>query len=74
MRVISGWRLVVFLDAGNVYPKISDIDPTDLRYAAGLGLRYSTPVGPVRVDYGHKLDKKPGESSGEIHFSIGHAF
>jgi outer membrane protein insertion porin family len=74
MRVINGWRLVVFLDAGNVYPKISDIDPTDLRYAAGLGLRYSTPVGPVRVDYGHKLDKKPGESSGEIHFSIGHAF
>lgn len=74
IRITKGWRLVTFLDAGNVYPKIENIDPTDLRYTTGLGLRYSTPVGPVRVDYGYKLNRKPGESSGEIHFSIGHAF
>jgi outer membrane protein insertion porin family len=74
IKVYDGWKLVTFLDAGNVYPKIGDVDPTDLRYTAGLGLRYSTPVGPVRVDYGHKLNRKPGESSGEIHFSIGQAF
>lgn len=74
IKVYDGWRLVTFLDVGNVYPKIQDMDPTDLRYTAGLGLRYSTPVGPVRVDYGFKLNRKPGESSGEIHFSIGQAF
>jgi len=37
-------------------------------------LRYGTPVGPIRVDYGHKIRKEAGESSGEVHFSFGHAF
>jgi len=46
----------------------------DFKYTTGLGLRYSTPVGPVRVDYGHKLQREKGESAGEVHFSIGHAF
>jgi len=40
----------------------------------GLGLRYNTPVGPLRVDYGHKLQREKGESAGELHFAIGHAF
>ncbi|GAB4389876.1 MAG: outer membrane protein assembly factor [Thermodesulfovibrionales bacterium] len=74
MRVAKSWRVVAFVDAGNVWLKIDEVDPLDLRYAAGLGLRYDTPVGPVRVDYGLKVDPEPGESSGEIHFSIGHAF
>ncbi len=73
---IKAWKslgFVLFLDSGNVWQRIKDID-FNLRYTAGIGLRYSTPVGPIRIDYGHKLDKKEGESSGEIHFSIGHAF
>jgi outer membrane protein insertion porin family len=65
---------VVFLDGGNVWVKIDEIDPSDLKFTAGFGLRYNTPVGPVRVDYGRKLQTEKGESSGEIHFSIGHAF
>jgi|Deesub1362A_J573_1020465.scaffolds.fasta_scaffold00275_17 outer membrane protein insertion porin family len=73
-RVAGSWRVVTFLDAGNVWIKTEDIDPDDLRYTAGLGIRYSTPVGPIRIDYGQKLDRRPGESKGEIHFSIGHAF
>ena len=73
---IKPWKslgFVLFLDSGNVWERIKDVD-LDMRYTAGIGLRYSTPVGPVRIDYGHKLDRKEGESSGEIHFSIGHAF
>ncbi len=73
---IKAWKslgFVLFLDTGNVWERIKDID-FNLRYTAGIGLRYSTPVGPIRIDYGHKLDRKEGESSGEIHFSIGHAF
>jgi outer membrane protein insertion porin family len=66
--------LVPFFDMGNVWVKAGDIDPTDLKYTAGLGLRYATPVGPIRIDYGFKLNKEPGESDGELHFSIGHAF
>lgn len=69
-----GFSLVPFLDLGNVWVKVSDVDPSDIKYTAGLGLRYGTPVGPLRVDYGFKLNKEKNESSGELHFSIGHAF
>ncbi|HDH05537.1 MAG TPA: outer membrane protein assembly factor BamA [Nitrospirae bacterium] len=69
----KGFGFVTFIDAGNVWETADDVDD-ELKYTAGLGLRYSTPVGPVRLDYGHKLNKEPGESSGEFHFSFGHAF
>ncbi len=45
-----------------------------LRYGAGLGIRYETPVGPLRLDYGFKLNRRPGESMGELHFTLGQAF
>jgi len=73
-RVTRNWGLVFFVDSGNVYPKASDINLTDLRYTTGMGLRYNTPVGPLRLDYGRKLEREPDESRDEIHFSIGHAF
>jgi outer membrane protein insertion porin family len=70
----KGFGIVAFLDGGNVWIDVEDIDLSDFKFTTGLGLRYNTPVGPVRIDYGHKLDKEREESSGEIHFSIGHAF
>jgi outer membrane protein insertion porin family len=66
--------LVAFLDGGNVWQRASDINLSDFKFTTGLGLRYNTPVGPARVDYGHKLQREKGESAGEVHFSIGHAF
>lgn len=72
--VWKGIGLVAFLDGGNVWTNVEDIDPKDWKFTTGIGLRYKTPVGPLRIDYGHKLDRVEGESSGEIHFSIGHAF
>jgi len=68
-----GVSIVTFLDGGNVWTKTVNMDLT-FRYTAGLGIRYRTPVGPIRIDYGHKLDRREGESAGEVHFSIGHAF
>jgi outer membrane protein insertion porin family len=69
----KGFGMVTFIDVGNVWQKIEDVG-TKLRYTAGLGLRYETPVGPFRIDYGHKLNKEKGESEGELHFSFGQAF
>ncbi len=69
-----GIGIVAFLDTGNVWRKVQDTEFGSLKYTAGLGLRYNTPVGPIRIDYGHKLKREKGESSGELHFSIGHAF
>ena len=68
-----GFGLVAFVDGGNVWHRIKDME-TALRYTTGLGLIYKTPVGPLRIDYGHKLNRQKGESRGELHFSLGHAF
>ena len=65
---------VIFYDAGNVYAQFSDFDPTDLRHVLGVGLRLETAIGPVRVEYGRKLDREPGESTGELFLSFGSAF
>jgi len=46
----------------------------ELRYAVGPGLRYKTPVGPVRLDVGFIVDRRPGEGFGRVEFSIGQAF
>lgn len=70
----KGIGIVAFLDGGNVWLKAKDMNPSNLKYTTGLGLRYNTPVGPIGIDYGHKLQREKGESSGELHFSIGHAF
>ncbi len=69
-----GFSLVPFFDLGNVWIKAKNINPGDLKYTAGIGLRYNTPVGPLRIDYGVKLQPEPGESNSALHFSIGHAF
>jgi outer membrane protein assembly complex protein YaeT len=65
---------VGFLDLGNVYPKVTDFNPWNIRKSAGFGLRLRTPFLLLRLDYGVKLDRKPGESFGDLFFSIGQAF
>lgn len=64
-------RLVVFLDAGNVYDSDNEFDLGELRRAAGFGIRIITPVGPVRLDWGFKLDRRPGEDLVELGFLLG---
>jgi len=65
---------VGFLDIGNVYPKVSDFDLSQVRKSAGFGLRVRTPFFLLRLDYGFKLDRRPEESRGGFFFSIGQAF
>jgi outer membrane protein assembly complex protein YaeT len=76
------WRdlgVVGFMDGGNVFARVSDFDLTDLRFSPGLGLRYRSPIGPIRFDVGFKLDRRelsPGrfEALTAFHVSVGHAF
>ena len=70
--VVGIWQTAVFLDTGNVWAVSSEVvDRFRLRYSAGLGLRVSTPVGPLALDYGINLDPRPNEDFGAVHFSIG---
>lgn len=66
--------VAVFTDAGNIWNNVNEFDAADIRYSAGAGIRVSTPVGPLRVDYSYKLDRKPGESVYQLYFSMGQAF
>lgn len=60
----------VFYDGGQVH--IEGIQLSDnWRDAAGIGIRYNTPVGPLNLEYAHKLNKKSGESDGAFHLSVG---
>jgi outer membrane protein assembly complex protein YaeT len=73
------WKSVgaaFFVDSGNVFERVSQIDVGRLRAAAGFGLRYRSPVGPLRFDIGFKLGKSQvSDKSGHaIHFSFGQAF
>jgi outer membrane protein assembly factor BamA len=80
--VMGNFSMVAFVDAGNVWPNSWDFQLDDLRYAAGPGLRYQTPIGPVRADLGFqlnpieglKVDGKPEGRHWRLHFSIGQAF
>jgi outer membrane protein assembly factor BamA len=65
---------VNFVDIGNVFPHVSDFRLSDLRSAAGFGLRVRNPFVVLRFDYGFKLDRQPGEKIGAFFFSIGQAF
>lgn len=65
---------VVFYDAGNIYEELEEFDPSDLRHVLGTGARFDTPFGPLRVEYGWKLDRESGESGGEFHLAIGASF
>jgi outer membrane protein insertion porin family len=70
--------LVGFFDTGNVFPTAGDLDLRRLRETAGFGVRYATPLGPVRFDVGFKLSREivggRRERGWEYHLSIGEAF
>jgi outer membrane protein assembly complex protein YaeT len=64
----------LFLDGGNVFDRATEFDLGQLRGSAGIGLRYRSPIGPIRFDIGFKLDRRELERPRAFHFSIGQAF
>lgn len=87
---LNGIWTVFFLDVGNVWARVRDVRINQLAVASGLGIRYDTIFGPVRVDFGFRLydpfEKedhrwfsskkfwKETFANGVLHFGIGHAF
>ena len=76
--VTGALQVVGFLDAGNVFDRVGNLRLSAIRGSAGFGVRYRSPLGPIRVDLGFKLDRQ--EFAGEperltaLHLSIGQAF
>jgi outer membrane translocation and assembly module TamA len=62
-----------------VFGRTSDLGASDIRVSPGFGLRYRSPIGPIRVDLGFKTARRelsPGNFEGRtaFHISVGHAF
>jgi outer membrane protein insertion porin family len=65
----------VFYDGGNVYSAISFRNFMDnYTNTFGLGLRYATPIGPVRFDIGHNINPVTGIKSTQYFITLGQAF
>ncbi len=73
VRVLGSFGIVPFLDAGNIYtsplPKF-----TGLQYGTGIGVRYYSNFGPIRLDVGTPINPQPGDSRVAVYVSLGQAF
>jgi len=75
-----GFKGVIFFDMGNAWGQGEwpwEMEPWDgpsLRYSAGTGVRWYSPMGPLRVEWGWNLNRQPGENSPVMEFTIGTAF
>lgn len=74
---IPVWRqigAVAFVDFGQVSLDLYDFVPDDLRFSAGPGLSYSTPIGPISLFAGFPINRQSGEPPWQMHFNIGFFF
>jgi outer membrane protein insertion porin family len=73
--ILSALGGVIFYDGGNVYSAINfNQFVNDYTSTVGIGLRYATPVGPVRIDFGHRLNRIPGISENQYFITLGQSF
>jgi translocation and assembly module TamA len=66
--------IVPFFDAGSAYRKTVPDPGSDLFYGAGIGGRYFTPIGPLRLDVAFPLNKRREDSAFQLYISVGQAF
>lgn len=70
----DNWSAIVFFDALGSAAQLQDYPFDEKLYSTGVGVRFHTLIGPVRLEYGHNLNPRPGDPSGTLHFSIGFPF
>jgi translocation and assembly module TamA len=72
-RLYSNWGVVAFVDAGQVSASLKPL-PDDIRVGVGAGMRYYTPIGPIRFDIAVPVGRRQGDDSFEIYVGLGQAF
>ena len=70
----AGIKGVVFYDAGQAYDDDQNISTSDLRYGYGGGIRWMSPLGPIRLEFGFPVDRRPDEDAMVTMFSFGAPF
>lgn len=72
-RLYTNWGIVAFVDAGQVSASLKPL-PDETRIGTGAGVRYYTPIGPIRFDIAVPVARRQGEDSFEIYIGLGQAF
>ena len=74
--IVKSIRLTgaIFFDAGNAFDDNEAFSLTNLRKSIGFGIRWFSPMGPIRIEWGHILQRRPGEPSGNWEFGMGTFF
>ncbi|MCS7102064.1 MAG: outer membrane protein assembly factor BamA, partial [Burkholderiaceae bacterium] len=67
-------RVLAFLDGGQVWNAQQRVRLGDLRYSAGIGLAWVSPIGPLKLSYGYPLKREPGDRPQRFQFQIGTGF
>jgi translocation and assembly module TamA len=74
LRLTETIGVVAFVDAGSVFSSPTPNFDETLRVGAGPGLRYFSPIGPVRLDIGLPVNKRDSDDSFQLYVSLGQAF
>jgi len=69
----AGLKGVVFVDIGNTWDQGEEF-MSDLRYSTGVGIRWNSPLGPLRLEWGYNLNPEEYEDDSQFDFSIGKFF
>jgi len=69
LPLAKNFQAVLFTDWGQAWDYEESINLADLKFGKGIGIRFDTPIGPIRLDYG--IDE---EGTGQTYFSVGHTF
>lgn len=67
-------RALAFIDGGQVWAKTDPVNFGDLRYSAGLGVAWISPIGPLKLSYSYPLNQKPFDRIERFQFQIGTGF
>lgn len=70
----AGLSAVAFFDAGNAYAENQNYSFQNIRLDYGFGVRWNSPMGPLRFEWGIPIDKRPDEDSVVFNFTIGNFF
>lgn len=71
--IVKNFELSYFIDVGNAWETREEVSSRNIKVGIGFGIRYKTPIGPLRVDYGYGLTEA-GTDKGRVYFNLGYMF
>lgn len=74
MKDDQSMRLSAFVDAGGIWGPGQELDTSALRYSAGLGFTWISPIGPIKLIYAYPINSQEGDKTEQFQFQLGQVF